>query len=329
MIKTRQIVLNVILGVVICLLASCVKESTDNNIKIDRFENDVLQFVKLSDDKKSVFINKYRDVLNVLNFSVKSDSLAAIPGLIPSTPIYKSFSADVKKQFASTDTIAHDIGRLKKSYETMFPETVFPGIKTFITPFNQSIVMTDTTLLIGLNHYLGRNHPLYGYYEEYQRVNKEPSRIIYDVSEALMKSKFGNEYIYDDNTLLSQMLYEGFILYSVQTLLGTPDKNDANGYSKDQVEWCLLNESNIWNKMIGDDLLYSKSGIVQSKIMQAAPFVSIISMDCPGKIGRWIGLRIIESYVKNNKDKNIQLIYDDLKTKKSQTILMESRYDGK
>ena len=329
MIKTRQIVLNVILGVVISLLASCVKESTDNSIKIDRFENDVLQFDKLSDDQKTVFINRYRDVLNVLNFSIKSDSIAEIPGLIPSTPIYKSFSDDVSKQFYSIDTLAHEMAILKESYETLFPKAAFPGIKTFITPFNQSVVMTDTTLLIGLNHYLGRNHPLYEYYEEYQRVNKEPARIAYDVSEALLRSKFGNEYIHHDNTLLSYMLYEGFILYAVQTLLDTTCKDNVTGYTKEQLDWCIQNESNIWNKIIGDDLLYSKSGIVHTKIMQAAPFVSIISMDCPGKIGRWIGLRIIESYVRNNKDKNIQLIYNDLKTKKSQTILMESRYDGK
>ena len=329
MFKRGQIVQNIILGVTICLLASCVNGHTNESVKIDRFESDILQFDKLPDGSKSAFIDKYRDVLSILNFSVRADTIADLPGLIPATPVYKSFSADVEKRFVSLDTIAHDLAVLKTSYETMFPGTVFPGIKTFITPFNQSVIVTDTTLLIGLNHYLGANHPMYGYYEEYQRVNKEPSRIVYDVSEALVRSKFDNGYTGNENTLLSHMLYEGFVLYAVRAMLDSQDKDNVTGYSHEQSEWSFQNESNIWNKMIGDDLLYSKSGVIHSKIIQAAPFVPVISMDCPGRIGCWIGLRIIESYVRNNKDKNMQLIYNDLKTKKSQTIFMESRYDGK
>lgn len=332
MIGTGKIVFGVILGAIICILASCVKESANNSIKIGRFENDVLQFDKMSDDQKSVFIKEYQDVLSVLNFSVKADSVESLPHLIPSTPVYRSFSDDVKNRFVTLDTLARELAVLKKEYETLFPGTKFPLIKTYITPYNQSVIITDTTLLIGLNHYLGRNHPSYGYYEEYMRVNKEPSRVIFDVSEALVRNKFGNDYNGNsDNTLLSDMLYEGFILYVVRSVL--PERHytedQVMGYSKQQMEWCRRNESNIWNKIIGDGLLYSKSGIVRSKIMQPAPFTSIISMDSPGRIGRWIGLRIIESYAGNNKNKDIQLIYNDLKTKKSQMILMESRYDGK
>ena len=39
--------------------------------------------------------------------------------------------------------------------------------------------------------------------------------------------------------------------------------------------------------------------------MQEAPFTAPVSQDSPGRLGEWIGLRIVKSFM--NKNKNVTL----------------------
>ena len=57
--------------------------------------------------------------------------------------------------------------------------------------------------------------------------------------------------------------------------------------------------------------------------MNDGPFTSEVSQDSPGRLGTWVGWRIVESYMNNNEQVTIQQLLDN---EDAQNILENSKY---
>ncbi|MEG2597883.1 MAG: hypothetical protein RSA66_00245 [Muribaculaceae bacterium] len=323
-------ILSIILPLLLLnLVCSCsVDKIAKSGIEIKRFELDVNNYSKMSELQKNEFKQKYSDIITLL-YQEKcrnSNDIDSVISNIPSTAIYKAFYIDVKNRFNSLDTLEMILTEIHNNIIPVFPAYRFPQIKSYITPYNQSVIVTDSTLLIGLNHYLGAHHPMYEYYEPYQRINKTASQIPYNVAEAIVRRN--TEKIEKEKTLLEAMIYEGLVAYITKQII--PENADGNifGYTISQEKWCKTNEKEIWRKLISQDILYSKSKMIHEQMLTPSPFTILISQDSPGAMGRWIGLQIIESYVDNNTIDNVTQLCSDILNAESQTILMKSKYEG-
>ena len=95
--------------------------------------------------------------------------------------------------------------------------------------------------------------------------------------------------------------------------------------SVEKMNWCEKNESTIWEYMIENDYLFSSDPELNERFVYLSPFSKFgLSIDqySPGGVGVWIGLKIIESYVKHN---NVSL-YDMLIEQDYNKILNKSGY---
>lgn len=305
------------------LLLGC-KNDREHELKsteINRFECDIMNHGNFSHGDWNSFNGRYKDLLPLYSQSEFNENVC--DSIIKSS-IFKAFSDDVGKAFSSFDSIRHEIDEIHAAYSDFFDTEIFPKVVTDILPYNQSIIISDSTVIISLNHYLGADHELYEYFEEFIRKYKTKERIAIDFTEALIAAKI--ESGIKRSTVLDNMIYQGLIMNIMLAIIPDFDIYELIGYSSDEREWLQDNESAIWNALITKDVLYSSSPLDINGIIKPAPFCPIVSQQCPSQIGKWLGWKIIASYCRLNSD--IKESYKYLQSTDSQTILIQSKYNG-
>lgn len=171
-----------------------------------------------------------------------------------------------------------------------------------IIPYNQSVVTHPSgVVLIGLNHYLGADHEIYSGFPEYERRHKELKYLPANVIEAVLAGKYPAEYNSQHN-LLNEMLYHGALLQTVLESMPKETKESVIlGMTDSEYAWCKHYESNIWNTMIEQQLLYSASESQIKRLIGPASHSTSINPNAPGRTAIYIGLKIVQSYLNNNR----------------------------
>jgi len=216
----------------------------------------------------------------------------------------KMFFPEIKASFPADSTDAllkRPLTKLKRRLASEFPGVVMPHVYTVVSPFNQSVVLAgDTALYLALNHYLGSEHPAYNGFAGYIRRLKEPSRIVADVAEAIVATH--RPYTEEGRaTVLSRMVYEGVIVEAVMRLAGV-DEATALGYNRDEMEWCDKNQRAAWDALLTRRMLFSTDADIARRLIAPGPATTILTPESPGRMGRFIGHRIVADYLENYPD---------------------------
>lgn len=202
-----------------------------------------------------------------------------------------AFLPDVMNKFQRTDTIASELGRVMQA--TGEQRTVY----TIVSPFLQSIVLSgDTAVFVALNHYLGANHPAYNGFPDYVRLTKTPSRIAPDLAEAMIATKSPMVSADDGANALNRMLYDGALVEMVMRATGLSEQQ-VLGYTDAQMKWATENEARAWQEMLTRRMLFSTDPAVADRLLNPAPSTSVLNPESPGRMGRFIGHRIVASYL--------------------------------
>lgn len=189
----------------------------------------------------------------------------------------------------------------------------------------RSIVMSDSCMLIALNHYLGEDFEGYNHLPEYLKSGKTPQRLPYDICEALISNRY--PYVRtDDSTVLSRLLYEGAVTAAKLMLLPYNDVAESMGYTDAQLKWLTDNRQKIWNTLVARNQLYSTSANDIDRLVEAAPNTSILGAEVPPRVGRFIGYSIVVSYMQDNSDKPLSYLLSP-EFYNNPSILIESAYE--
>lgn len=164
----------------------------------------------------------------------------------------------------------------------------------------ESILFVDSVMLVALNHYLGADFDGYSHLPSYMRLVKTPQMLPFDVAEALVATSYPYQYS-DESTVLSRLLYEGVIAHLRCKLVGKPDIALALGYTPEQYEWLERNEKGLWNALVSKGLVFDTSDRLASRLVDPSPSTSDLIAGSPGRAGRYIGYKLVESYLRRNK----------------------------
>jgi len=298
-------------------------------IKSKRFEQEffniksdsIAQLFELS-KKNSRFFQLYTQ--NVLNLG----SITEVDFLNK----YEAFKNDVNTQEALREIatqhtdfqqVNKEIKQAFKHYKYYFPEKEIPEIYTCFSAFNYS-VFTDKNLIgIGLDMYLGSQSEFYARFgfEQYKRAKMYKERIPTDCMQAWAYMEF--PYHDSINNLLSQMVYEGKILYFLDAMLPETADSIKLGFKKRQLDWCKKNEAHVWSYLIEKKQLFNTNRLQISRYIDDGPFTANLSRQSPAKTVSWIGLQIVRAYMENKDNISLtELMYQS----DYQLILNESRY---
>ena len=299
--KIKQMKKLILLLLIMLTALTCKKESQLEkkiaNIPIDiTFERFDRQFAKSSQENLPELKRKFPFM-----FSKQfSDSIWVAQ--IRDT-IQQELFCEVEKQFSTTDAIEGDVHQFYKHLKYYFPEISIPRLitTTSYVDYRNKVIVTDTIVLISLDTYLGSDHYFYDGIQKYLRQNFNKEQIVVDLATEYSKSLI---YQTDKRTLLDEMVSAGKQLYFKDKMI--PFKSDAEkiGYTQDQLDWAIVNESYIWRYFVDRELLYSTDSKLPGRFINPAPYSKFyleeIDSESPGRLGQYMGWQIVRAYMNNN-----------------------------
>lgn len=211
---------------------------------------------------------------------------------------------EVNKSFSKFEDTKSEIELLFQHLKYYFPEFKTPRVisVTSNVDYRNRVIVTDSIVLIALDNYLGKDHEFYQSIPQYIVNNFCQDQITPDLA-----SEYAKKYAYqpERRTLLDEMVYSGKILYFKDVVLPFKSDSEKIGYSKEQLNWAMSNEREIWRYFIENEMLFDTNSELLTRFINPAPFSKFyldLDNETPGKIGQYIGWQIVRSYMINNDD---------------------------
>jgi hypothetical protein len=248
--------------------------------------------------------------------------------------LYKRFThAEIDTLLTQTKNVFGDLSELRAQFNEAFsnlryyyPDFRIPKIQTVISLPDEDMVVSDSLIIISLDHFLGKRGKYRPNVYEYQLTRYEPEDIVpscmllFGIGDNINKTDL------NDKTVLADMIAYGKSFYFAKHILPCVPDSVFIWYSKKEIEGVRENEDLIWARFIQDKVLYSTSMIEKRNYLGDRPFTIQVGEKCPGRIGQWIGWEIVDQYMNNNKDVTLQQL---MATSDAQKIFKESNYKPK
>ena len=77
------------------------------------------------------------------------------------------------------------------------------------------------------------------------------------------------------------------------------------------MQWAYDHEGDVWASIVGNDMLYAKGLDVFRNLFGDGPFTQAFSNDAPARLGEFIGLQIVRSFMTNNEMSLQDLMLND------------------
>lgn len=207
-------------------------------------------------------------------------------------------------------------------YHRYFPDNEIPRVMFHISGFNQAMVVTDKVVSASVEQYLGADYEPYQYVAySYEIPFMTPQQLPVDMMYAWISSSFPETL--QGEQLLDFMIYQGKLLYLQKVFFPDTAESALLGYTESQYEWCKRFESEVWNHIMESRELFSTDWKVYTKYISPAPFTSGLSQESPGRIGIYIGLQMVKSYMDRNENVTLQEL---MKPSDSRMFLQSAAY---
>lgn len=235
---------------------------------------------------------------------------------------FRATNARCAELFADISDIRKELNEAFGRLAT-FSDATIPTLYFFISGFNRSISGTpDEGIAVGVDMYLGSDYEYYNrVVYEYQKQTMRKECIPVDVMSYFLFTHI--PFTSEQSRLLENMIYRGKIMFVTSLLFPDETPWEVAGYTREQWEWCERNERAIWGLMMDKKDLYKTDPLILTGYLNDGPFTSEISQQSPGRLGMWVGWRIVESYMNRHQEVTIpELLADG----DAQRILEQSYY---
>jgi hypothetical protein len=230
------------------------------------------------------------------------------------------------KKFPDVTPIENDLNEAFKHYLYYFPGKNVPQVVTCIAGFNNSIITGDSLLGIGLDRYLGADCEYYPRLNIYKYIaaRMTPENIVPDCMYGWAASEWDFSTLkYPADNVLSEIIHEGKLKYFEKCMLPEMSDELVFGFTPEQMKFCRSNESQMWQYLVENNLLFNTEQFTIRKLTGEAPFTGYFGKESPGRAAVWIGFRIVESYMMRNSSSKIE---DMIKNTDIQGILEHAKY---
>lgn len=238
-------------------------------------------------------------------------------------------SDDIDSLFFEVDRVFGDLEDIRLEFENAFrylkyyyPEARIPKIQTVVTGIANDLYLSDSLIIIGLDHYLGpegkyrpQDIPAY-ILKRYQKEYLVPQIM-------LMYTSNFNKTDYKDQTALADMIYYGKAFHMAKNLLPCTPDSIFTGYTTFEMKDIEDHEQVIWASILENEVLYEKVPFIKDKFLSERPKTLEVGENCPGRIGRWVGWRMINRYVEENPEVTLQEL---MSMDNAQQVFTQSKY---
>jgi gliding motility-associated lipoprotein GldB len=245
--------------------------------------------------------------------------------------LYDRFtSPHIDTLLMETQKIFGDLSELKEEFSQAFANIQFyypdfqpPKIQTVISGLETDLLVSDTLIVVGLDYFLGAGAKykpnMYGYMQRrYTKNFIVPSvLLLYGIDEHFNKTKL------TDKTVLADMIAYGKAYYFAKHMLPCVPDSVFIGYTKEELQGAKDNEDLVYIRLVENEVLYSTSYQIKQKYIAERPKTLEVGEKCPGRIGTWVGWRIMDTYAARHPETTLAEMMNQPDAEK---IFKESKY---
>jgi hypothetical protein len=211
------------------------------------------------------------------------------------------------------DAVDHVLGDLEheriqlqdavRRLAVLFPDSTLPRLVAFNSGFNFGIFPTEDVLGIGLEWFIGKDHPVIGYlppesFPQFVKDRMMPAMLVPSAVKGWLLVHYTRDIRGAD--VLTNLVEVGKIMALLDALLPDTEMHLKYAFSPDQLAWCEANEYMIWREIVAGEKLFSRKAADIGRLMNDGPFTSGLPRESPGHIGEWVGHRMVKAYLKAN-----------------------------
>src|SRR5688572_5866536 len=319
----------------ILLLASCNSEKEDACVfQPEVTDRPTLHFEMLQDTLMT--ISSKADLVNLLTRHPAIRDYIFRRAEYPDDSVFinelfaRLTNAHLDTLFLETKRVFGDGSELKSQFEEAFanlkyyyPDFTPPKIQTVISGLDTDLLVTDSLIIVSLDFFLGEGAKYRPKMYNYLLRKYDPNDI---VPSCLLIYGIHNRYNkiqQKDQTVLADMITYGKAFYFAKHMLPCEPDSVFIWYTPDEISSSRKNEDLIWARFIESQVLFSTSKKVKQDYLGERPITIQVGEKCPGRIGQWVGWRIVNKYAESHPDITLPelMALDD-----AQKIFKESRY---
>lgn len=249
----------------------------------------------------------------------------ALSGFLKAPQVQKLYDS-CRTKYADLAWLERDLTQMFRYYAYYFPQRKTPTVVTTITELvGDAYLVNDTLLMLSLDYFMGEQFSAYNpdYFPDYLRRQFKQEYMTTKLATALASGIVGPP---KGDKIADFMLNNGKILYLVDCLLPEVPDSMKMGYTREQLEGCYANESEVWARLLDLKVLYTPVNNKNQKIVMPSPAAEIVFQEAPGEIGNWVGWQIVKAYMKRNPSTTIEqlLNFTDM-----QKFLEQAKYKPK
>jgi hypothetical protein len=179
---------------------------------------------------------------------------------------------------------------------------------------------------IGLDRYLGADCEYYPRLNIYKYIaaSMTPENIVPDCMYGWGASEWDFSSLkYPADNVLSEIIHNGKLKYFEKCMLPESSDEIIFGFTPGQMKFCRNNESQMWQYLVENNLLFSSDQFIIRKLTGEAPFTGYFTKESPGRAAVWLGFRIVEAYMMRNPGIKIEEMINNTDV---QGILEKAKY---
>lgn len=318
------------------LLWSCSSEKETPAIQWDFQRVERQMAAAKSDAEMAALLSKHPEI-SIGYFSASPEKMPYLAQdiyrLYANPALRKFYDQSQEAAFFGEDALEKELKEAFTKIQTEFPGVKTPKIRTVFSGFGgvgggeftaQNLVVSDSLIIIGLDFFMGSQ----GLYKapnvyEYQIRRLEPKALVAQV--ILQYSAFLIKQTENDASLLSDMIWYGKGYVFTKTILPSTPDSLIFGYTQQEIAETNAFQKEVWEHFIDRKLLFSTDKTVKGKYLNDRPKTTEIGPACPGGIGRWLGWRIVDSYLKQKPKISLAKILTDPEANR---LFLDSGYRG-
>jgi gliding motility-associated lipoprotein GldB len=233
---------------------------------------------------------------------------------------------EAQKVFPNFNKESQELSQLFKHVKYYFPKFKAPKIVTLISDidYNNKVIYADSLLLISLDMYLGKNHEVYQNFPKYVKNSYTKEQLKVDVAREIALISLPKNKL---RTFISRCIQQGKLLYTIKAFIPNLKDSTLMNYPTNKMLWAINNQEFVWRYFVENNLLFNTDRNISKRFLDDAPFSKFYlanDKDSPGRIGAFIGYKIVDAYLKNN-DKNLI----EMLTTPNDLLYKQSKYKPK
>ena len=238
-------------------------------------------------------------------------------------PHLDTLLAQTKKVFGNGSELKAEFAQAFANIKYYYPDFVPPKVQTVISGLDTDMFVSDTLIIVSLDSYLGKGAKYRPNVYEYQLRQYEKYSIVPSVMMLYGIDGRYNKTDIKDKTVLADMIAYGKAFYFAKHMMPCTSDSVFIWYSPEEMLGSRKNEDLIWARFIQDKVLFSTNIQVKQRYLSDRPKTLEVGEKCPGRIGQWMGWRIVNAYMKRNDSKTLKqlMIEPD-----AQQIFKDSNY---